>query len=248
MGDDDTEDMNSEKFSLRWNDFQTNISKSFSDLRREKDFFDVTLISDDQSKFLAHKVVLSSCSSFFKSILRIANSSNPIIYLSGVSSWNLSLALDYMYQGEVQVFQELLDDFLVAAQNLKIQGLISNSGFKSGEVPAYQQVNQIRRKNERHFGKKSYYESENYPVHLRLPEESFKLEEFQNESPKKAIFNGSLRFQDYSSIDVNNTHNDFEDNGWKCKACGKSFTTKFNLKKHEANHNEGRCFECLVNY
>ena len=60
--------MNSEKFSLKWNDFEANISKSFSRLRREEDFFDVTLISDDESKVPAHRVVLSSCSSFFKSI------------------------------------------------------------------------------------------------------------------------------------------------------------------------------------
>ena len=34
--------------------------------------------------------------------------------------------LDYMYQGEVQIFQEQLDDFLIVAQKLQIDGLISN--------------------------------------------------------------------------------------------------------------------------
>ena len=34
--------------------------------------------------------------------------------------------LDYMYQGEVQIFQEQLDDFLIVAQKLQIGGLISN--------------------------------------------------------------------------------------------------------------------------
>ena len=92
--------MNSEKFSLKWNDFQTNVSKSFSELKREEDFFDVTLIGDDESKLSAHKVVLASCSSFFKSVLRTTNTSNPIIYLSGVTTQNLGFMLDFMYQGK----------------------------------------------------------------------------------------------------------------------------------------------------
>ena len=34
-----------EKFNLQWDDFKTTVSKSFSILREEKDFFDVTLVS-----------------------------------------------------------------------------------------------------------------------------------------------------------------------------------------------------------
>ena len=36
-----------EKFCLKWNDFQANVSKSFKFLRKENDFYDVTLVSDD---------------------------------------------------------------------------------------------------------------------------------------------------------------------------------------------------------
>jgi hypothetical protein len=32
-----------EKFCLKWNDFERNISHSFKDLRDDRDFFDVTL-------------------------------------------------------------------------------------------------------------------------------------------------------------------------------------------------------------
>ena len=35
----------SEKFSLKWNDFHSNVSKTFSALRTEEDFQDVTLVS-----------------------------------------------------------------------------------------------------------------------------------------------------------------------------------------------------------
>ena len=51
----------SEKFCLKWNDFETNISLSFRELREEKDFFDVTLACDDDNQIHAHKVILSAC-------------------------------------------------------------------------------------------------------------------------------------------------------------------------------------------
>ena len=58
-----------EKFDLKWNDFQTTISQYFKQLRDEKEFFDVTLVSEDNKLFQTHKIVLTACSSFFKPIL-----------------------------------------------------------------------------------------------------------------------------------------------------------------------------------
>ena len=49
-----------DKFSLKWNDFQSNVSKSFSLLRNEDYLHDVTLVSNDHSKIKAHKLVLSA--------------------------------------------------------------------------------------------------------------------------------------------------------------------------------------------
>ena len=37
-----------EKFGLKWNDFQTNITNTFRKLRNEEDFYDVTIVSDDR--------------------------------------------------------------------------------------------------------------------------------------------------------------------------------------------------------
>ena len=99
----------SEKFCLRWNDFQCTVSQSFDLLRKEKDLFDVTLVSDDEVQISAHKLVLSASSNFFKNILRKNTHSHPLLYLSGVNSHSLGLVLDYIYQGEVQIYQEDLN-------------------------------------------------------------------------------------------------------------------------------------------
>ena len=57
-----------DKFSLKWNDFNSNVQKSFRNLRTEDDFFDITLVGDVYKHVTAHKVVLSSCSEYFKGV------------------------------------------------------------------------------------------------------------------------------------------------------------------------------------
>ena len=114
----------SEKFSLKWNDYQSNWMRSLSEFYTDHDLADVTLISEDKVKFSAHKVILSSCSKMFRFILRGTNNSNSLLYLGGVSSVNLGFILDYMYHGEIRLFQEQLDSFLQSAQKLEVEGLL----------------------------------------------------------------------------------------------------------------------------
>ena len=85
----------SEKFCLRWNDFESNISGAFRELREDKDFFDVTLACDDD-QMQAHKVILSACSPFFRTILRRNKHEHPLLYLKGVKYADLVSVLDFM--------------------------------------------------------------------------------------------------------------------------------------------------------
>ena len=109
----------SEKFCLKWNDFERNASKSFSQLRQQRGLFDVTLVSSDQQQVSAHRLVLSACSDFFKTIFYSNTHSHPLLYLDGVDSREINLMLDYIYQGEVQIYQESLDRFLQIANKFK---------------------------------------------------------------------------------------------------------------------------------
>jgi len=122
--------MASEKFCLRWNDFESNISVAFRELREEKDFFDVTLACDD-SQVQAHKVILSACSPFFRNILRRNPHQHPLLYLKGVKYKELLSVLNFMYQGEVNVAQEELNSFLAVAEDLRVKGLTQNNSTSS---------------------------------------------------------------------------------------------------------------------
>ena len=123
--------MGSEKFCLRWNDFESNISSSFSELRDDKDFFDVTLSCDDE-QIQAHKLIISACSPFFRNVLRRNPHQNPLLYLKGVRFNDLQAVLNFMYHGEVNVAQEDLNSFLAVAEDLKVKGLTQNQAQASG--------------------------------------------------------------------------------------------------------------------
>ena len=119
-----------EKFCLRWNDFESNISSAFRELREDKDFFDVTLACDDD-QIQAHKVILSACSPFFRTVLKRNRHEHPLLYLKGVKYIDLVAVLNFMYHGEVNVAQEELNSFLSIAEELKVKGLTQNGGENS---------------------------------------------------------------------------------------------------------------------
>jgi len=126
-----------DKFCLKWNDFESNISAAFRELREDKDFFDVTLACDDD-QIQAHKVILSACSPFFRKVLRRNRHEHPLLYLKGVKYADLVSVLSFMYHGEVDISQEDLNTFLAVAQDLKVKGLTE----KAGESPAKQRLSE----------------------------------------------------------------------------------------------------------
>ena len=126
--------MGSQKCCLRWNDFEKNISVAFRELREDKDFFDVTLACGDE-QLQAHKVILSACSPFFRTILKRNPHTHPLLYLRGVKYTDLQAVLDFMYHGEVNLAQEELNSFLAVAEELKIRGLTQDEAQNSKPSP-----------------------------------------------------------------------------------------------------------------
>ena len=118
----------SEKFCLRWNDFESNVSSAFREIREEKDFFDVTLACDDDNQIQAHKVIIAACSPFFRNILRKNSHPSPLLYLKGVKYKELVSVLNFMYMGEVNVAQDDLNSFLAVAEDLRVKGLTQGGG------------------------------------------------------------------------------------------------------------------------
>ena len=71
-----------EQFVMKWQDFHSNIAQSFSSLRDEDEFLDVTLACDEDRHIQAHKVIISACSPFFKSmLLKQRSAQHPVLIM-----------------------------------------------------------------------------------------------------------------------------------------------------------------------
>jgi len=229
----------SKKFNLSWKDFQNNASQIFGILRDEEDFSDVTLVSSDLQQVRAHKVVLSSCSPVLKELLKSNKHSHPMIYLRGVMSTNLKYVLDYIYRGEVSIYQEHLNDFLAIADDLKLKGL-SNVEGDSEEKPDFQNHD----RNDYGFLKTQTSNTvmENYEHDLAPLKDmgtSFSGDVTTGEETKEHE-NSDFETTIISMIEKVNDH-------WRCSVCGKDYTSKnkTSLKGHiEKYHTGGYTHTC----
>lgn len=53
---------------LRWKSLVPHLTPSFKDLLKNNKFVNVTLVSENQVKFAAHKTILSACSPLLKGV------------------------------------------------------------------------------------------------------------------------------------------------------------------------------------
>ena len=115
--------MSQELVHLSWNDFKTTAVQSFQNLQKDPHFTDMTLACDNGQQVLAHKIVLSSCSTLFRNLLVQNPHQHPLIYLSGVGIENLKNVIKFIYSGEVEVEHDHLKQFLEVGNELAIEGL-----------------------------------------------------------------------------------------------------------------------------
>lgn len=116
---------NAPQFSLRWNNYVTHVTEAFNVLRFENDLVDVTLCCDG-GKIRAHKMLLSACSNYFKQIFKENPCQHPVIIFRNFKYDDLNAIINFMYHGEVNIFQEQLESFLITAELLEVKGLTDN--------------------------------------------------------------------------------------------------------------------------
>ena len=112
-----------DKYNLNWRTFSEHLQLMFKDLHQEGRYTDVTLISDDQTQFKAHKIVLSACSPVFKKIIDNNPTQHPLIYLRGIHSYEMDSILQFMYLGEGRFYKERMGEFLKVAKDLEVKDI-----------------------------------------------------------------------------------------------------------------------------
>jgi len=162
--------MGTEKFCLRWNDFESNISVAFRELREDKDFFDITLACEDE-QLSAHKVILSACSPLFRNLLRRNPHQHPLLYLKSVRYTDLQAVLNFMYNGEVNVAQEELNSFLAVAEELQVKGLTQSHSQNKSQSPkstpkSRQTLENMNSSNSKRFQSNTSQQRKNFDVNV----------------------------------------------------------------------------------
>ena len=109
--------------NIKASEFSRNACESWMGSDENSAFCDITLVSEDGHKVKAHKIILANSSSVFRSILMNNVNPVPLIYLRGVKFCSLSPILDFIYQGETNIKQENLQQFLDIAEDLKLEGV-----------------------------------------------------------------------------------------------------------------------------
>ena len=228
---------NSEKFCLKWNDFETNIRDSFRELREEQDYFDVTLACDDGPTFEAQRIILSAGSQLFREIFRKSKHQSPFVYLKGINSVYLGYILDFLYNGEASIAQDELATFLETARELQVKGLQSR-------------VENVTKQNQSEYDQSDYPSSDISNVDLKLEkvvsvvDATEQLEDTIDSDLPNSDNNVSLVSANYE-LDTQ-IEQLLVKKGvlWECISCGKMDKQKSSLKNHIETHIEGITHAC----
>ena len=203
---------------------------TFRQLKAENDFFDVTLVTEDEKFVSAHKVVLSASSQFFKNILKKTDHSKPLIYLSEVQFQELSQVIDYIYEGETSVCQEDLDSFLGLAKKLKIEGLTEQKYERDTLVNDFgdEKVTGVDDGDAKSQKTKNVKAVKSVSLKPRSCEAEQPSEMGNYEEAKKAV--DKIVMKGGSS--------------WICKTCDKTSKRSSEIRRHAETHIKGLSFPC----
>jgi len=216
------------------NDFQINASLSFHEQR--DDFCDVTLVSEGNHQILAHKLILSASSTVFRNILIANNNQNPLIYFKGIKAKELEYLVDFMYNGEVSILQDELNNFLKLAADFELKGLVefpNDMEKKEISMPAKKKV------------KEKYLIKESNNVDEKPVMEN--IEDIVHEH-LGVIANTNLNLSDISYVDCKPEQTDLliehRSGLWYCLVCNKSMKMKRDMRRHAEVHVEGVSLPC----
>ena len=228
----------------KWNDFQTNITSSYKELRQDLVFADVTLACEGNQQIDAHKVILASASKVIKGILVGNKHVKPLLYMRGISFKDMLSVVDFIYHGEVNIDQEDLNDFLALAEDLQLKGLSGSKEFLD-ETPVKERSKwQTEHTVDSQLLQPTETESQEsntcaekvmIPVHNTVST-------FEETKP-------SVLFKEGVNDELNKTINSMlhkVEGIWTCNVCGKTDNRNllFNIKRHIEVHIEGISLPC----
>lgn len=123
----------SSKSHMKFDNFQNYTYKAQYEMRNNE-FCDVTLVDADNKKFVAHKVVLAGCSTFFKNMLLGEKHPHPVIFMRGVEHDVLNALLEVIYCGETSIEKEHINSFVTLCTEIELFGVTKEALEKENSM------------------------------------------------------------------------------------------------------------------
>ena len=146
------------------------------------------------------------------------NHQNPFLYLKGIDNVSLTNIIKFIYSGQVEINPDDLNTFLTLANDLKIEGLLSNKTEDSDMA--------------------THVNNSNKDEGLKVKD----LATLVNNSIEDESGNNLVTETVKSSQDTLEETDELFSN--ECFECGKLFKDRSKLKKHELSVHEGIMFDC----
>ena len=241
------------KMVLTWNDFETDAHINFRNLWKDECFSDVTLATEDDHQIRVHKVILSSCSTFFQNTLLKNPHQNPLIYLKDIQYKELELLVEFIYHGQCEVGQARLEAFLQAGRELKVKGLLKEE-FKGLEEPnsviskhnSAAQHGSIAEKIETIDCKDNILVEKKFiDMTPNITTEANSMDQNKIKSVKTYIGAGGVG-QSFSECNDEEYQldNPVSSRRFKCRSCTGNYKSKSHLQSHIESVHEGKGYPC----
>ena len=239
----------SDKFCLKWNDFKDNINATFTALRKDSYFTDVTLACEDGHQVEAHKVVLASASPFFQNILKRNIHAHPLIYMIGMKSEDLVAMVDFLYYGQANISQENLDTFLNIAEVFELKGLDGGNEREFDKLPDRTAVPNHTPQKKHVPNETSVSRQKNVVQSNSQCDDKQLHSEMKNVLPKQEFLGDTEKLEEQTRSMIGRGKNMIKVGqkivkAYVCKVCGKE-GQRNNIKEHiEISHQKGIAIPC----
>ena len=237
--------MAAEEYSLVWAGHTDHVTAVLSTMVVSGEHADLTLVCRDKMQFEAHKIILSSCSSFFSDILSNTGEGKPIIYLPTIGSQEMKSILQYVYKGETSFLQERTQEFIRAATDLEIKGMCENNPGQR-KVETCESLATVPREEEKKHSNFLAFQAkpgerrvDNY--HVTVPIEEVKEDIESSAIETKLLKSDAEGDKEKELLNINNFPATFNETFRKfkrllqCISCENFYNTKRDLNMHLVN-------------
>ena len=208
--------MEKEGYSMHWKCYTDHFKGMMQRMLVSQENSDVTLVCDDLRTVKAHKNILSASSPIFQKMFDLQPGKELFLYMRGIKFHILASIIEFIYLGQVNLQENFVEDFLAIARSLEVTGL---------NEPDHRGLNESIEKNK---------------IDDRVEAGFCKTEPEDTAEENQDLTKYNTKEAEHK--DVTRLKESYE--AFKCKECGKEFTSYLRRQRHKRSVHDGVRYPC----